>query len=548
MNNLKWSYKNKLRRTIYVCIGVPTVILCVIITMFVYNGYKNDLEVINAEFAEIQKNEITNYMNGVSDKMAYLLTYDELKNVLRKSEKTDFEKNFNDMLSLTNSLNASFGYDGSVLEIYTNNKNIYESKFIKSIDENTQKKFEGISEENKIYTFFSEEDDEISFNMVNKFSFYNQNCNIIKISANAENIFGNFNYQRENFTVIYNNSKNKVIPLDADNSAEEHKIFLQYQKGKNLDYNVIVLDDVLEDYTIYSFVSTKDLKSNAIYTIALYIAIFVVFGFFIIVLVNRIVDNLTKRIIKTVNDIMSSEDSLAIFSSAETYDEFDIIQHKLEDLKKRLLEENTKIVGLELKQLGTRISLHFLYNIFAAIKSKTKDRETIRSIEYLVDYCRNAFHQSEPLVTLKQEIENSQLYVNLLQYSYGKDFMFDVENELEEEDCLILADIVQPLIENSFIHGINCCNDIYGEIILKFKKEDNNLVIEVLDNALTADCRKINETLDNMGDLDSALKVINKKIKLYYGEKYGLTYFEKNGYTVARMMISEQVDYKNKNE
>lgn len=547
MNNLKWSYKNKLRRTIYFCIGIPTAILCVIITMFVYNGYKNDLEVINAEFAEIQKNEITNYMNGVSDKMAYLLTYDELKNVLRKSEKTDFEKNFNDMLSLTNSLNASFGYDGSTLEIYTNNKNLYESKFIKKTDENTEKKFEGILEENKIYTFFSEEDDEISFNMVNKFSFYDKNCNIVKISANAENIFGNFNYQRENFTVIYNNSKNKVIPLDADNSAEEHKIFLQYQKGKNLDYNVIVLDDVLEDYTIYSFVNTKDLKSNAIYTISLYIAIFVVFGFFIIVLVNRVVDNLTKRIIKTVNDIMSSEDSLAIFSSAETYDEFDIIQHKLEDLKKRLLEENTKIVGLELKQLGTRISLHFLYNIFAAIKSKTKDRETIRSIEFLVDYCRNAFHQSEPLVTLKQEVENSYLYVNLLQYSYGKDFIFDIENELHDENCLILSDIVQPLIENSFIHGINCCNDIYGEIILKIKKEDNNIVIEVLDNALTADCKKINETLSNMGDLDSALKVINKKIKLYYGEKYGLTYFEKNGYTVARMMISEQVDYKNKN-
>ncbi len=147
VNNFKWSYKNRLRITIYVCIAIPTVILCFIIALSVYNGYKNDIDVINIEFAETQKNEINNYMNGTSDKIAYLITYDELKEVLMNGNNTDFETIYNDTVSLNNSLTATFGYGESTLEIYTNNDNIYESKFIKKVDSETKKEFEKIKEE-----------------------------------------------------------------------------------------------------------------------------------------------------------------------------------------------------------------------------------------------------------------------------------------------------------------------------------------------------------------------------------------------------------------
>lgn len=521
------------------CIAIPTVILCFIIALSVYNGYKNDIDVINIEFAETQKNEINNYMNGTSDKIAYLITYDELKGVLMNGNNTDFESIYNDTVSLNNSLTATFGYGESTLEIYTNNDNIYESKFIKKIDSETKKEFEKIKEDEKIYTLFSKKNDDLYFDMIRKVSFFDKNYGMIKISANAENVFCGFNYNRDNFTIIYDKNEGKTLPLKVENKENATKIFNNYMKGKNINYSVVKFEDIFPEYTIYSFISTTDLQRKSLYTISLYVFLLIIFGISLIFLVNKIVDSLTARITASVNNILSSDTSLAILTSSEPYDEFDIIQCKLDDLKKKLMEENKKIVELELKQLGNRVSLHFLYNIFAAIKCKTKDRDTIRSIEYLVEYCRNAFHRSEALVTVGKEIENIELYINLLQYSYGVDFIFDISLENVDKDSYILSNIVQPVVENAFIHGINSSDGVFGEIVLMFRREKDNIIIEVRDNALTADIEKINKNLNDFDNLNSALKVINKRIKLYYGEKCGIKYFEHNGYTVAHFMLSD---------
>lgn len=535
-DNFRLSYKKRVLFTVYLCVAVPTLILCLVIVLFAFNGYKNDLETLEKEFYDIQKSELNHYMDSLSDKFGHLISYDELNRVLISDEALSFEEAYINTKKLTNSLDGFFlGFAESNLEIYTDNENIYQSKYIKKFDDSVKKEFESVIDEGKIYISFFEKDENVYFNVMQKHNLTDENYCIIKISINSDLIFENSSYKKENFTVVYDKENKAVIPLNVKEKSKSEQIFNDFLNGKNGDYRAIISDDILSGYTIYNFLDIKELKQKTIYEILLYIILFIIVGLLIVIFVNRVVESLTGRLTMIVTDILSTDNSLAVFDSQKVYDEFDIIQFKLNDFKKKLIKENHKIVELELQQLGNRISPHFFYNILAAIKCRITDKETLIAIEYLVKYYRKAFHQSEVLVSLEQEIENVELYRMLLQYAYDKDFLFEIEIENVSLKYPILSQIIQPIVENAFIHGINSCEDIYGEILLKIFSEDDNIVIEIRDNGMTADFDKINAILSDLENLNSALKIINKRIKLYYGKKYGITYFDKNGYTVARL-------------
>lgn len=535
---LKKSYKTRVLFTVYACVFIPTIILCVVIAGFTISGYKNDLNTIEQDFIRMQRNEIENYMNEVSDKMTYLIAYDELSNVFAGNKNQTFEAVYANSKRLTSSLDAvfwSFSFKDSRLEIYTENENVYESKYIKKLTADAKKQFENVTDENKIYTFFSDKDGERHFDMVRKYSFFDKNHYIIKISVNADKLFENPNYGKENFAVVCDTDNETVIPLGTSEKQRVKEAYARFEKGRHTDYRVIKTDDIFEKYVVYSFVNVKNLKERVFFTALLYICLLILASVCTSILVNRIVDKLTSRLTEIVDGIISGDPAFSNSELSEAYDEFDIIQFKLDDFKKKLIAENDKIIKLELHELGNRVSPHFLYNILGAVKANIADRMTKSTIEYLIGYYRKAFHQSGMLISVKEEIENVRLYIQLLKYAYGKDFLFKEYISDIEPDCHILSGVLQPLTENAFIHGINCCEDIYGEIVLKIFKDGNNLVAEICDNALVADLNKIDAVLTDFKNLNSALKIINRRIKIYYGEKYGIKYFEKNGYTVAHL-------------
>lgn len=535
---LKKSYKTRVLFTVYACVFIPTIILCVVIAGFTISGYKNDLNTIEQDFIRMQRNEIENYMNEVSDKMTYLIAYDELSNVLAGNKNQTFEAAYANSKRLTSSLDAvfwSFSFKDSRLEIYTENENVYESKYIKKLTTEAKKQFENVTDENKIYTFFSDKDGERRFDMVRKYSFFDKNHYIIKISVNADKLFENPNYGKENFAVVCDTDNETVIPLGTSEKQKAKDAYARFEKGRHTDYRVIKTDDIFEKYVVYSFVNVKNLKERVFFTASLYICLLILASVCTSILVNRIVDKLTSRLTEIVDGIISGDPAFSNSELSEAYDEFDIIQFKLDDFKKKLIAENDKIIKLELHELGNKISPHFLYNILGAVKSNIDDWATKSTIEYLIGYYRKAFHQSSALISVKEETENIKLYMTLLQYAYGKDLMFNICADEIDSESLILSKVIQPLLENAFIHGINQCADIYGEIQVKIFISDANTVIEVWDNALAADFEKINAVLNDYESKNSALKIINKRLKLYCGEKYGLTYFEKNGFTVAHL-------------
>ena len=95
--------------------------------------------------------------------------------------------------------------------------------------------------------------------------------------------------------------------------------------------------------------------------------------------------------------------------------------------------------------------------------------------------------------------------------------------------------ILQPIVENSIIHSVDSKNfDININIIIKAYLKEDNIYIEIIDNGSGIEdikLGKINKYLkDNINKFDSiGLENVNKRIKLYFGNKYGLKIFSKLG-------------------
>ncbi len=217
-------------------------------------------------------------------------------------------------------------------------------------------------------------------------------------------------------------------------------------------------------------------------------------------------------------------------------DEIGILINSYNDMKTRI---NTLITinyknqieqkELELKQLQNQINPHFIYNTLESIHMMAEindDPETSTMAEYFGTIIRYSMNRRINTVKLKDEIEiiNNYIYLQRIRF----DSLFTIENLVTDDvlNCEIIKMIIQPLIENSIYHGLSEC-DGNGKIIIQALKSNDNLIITVSDNGIGIDDKTLESLNDYINDKNElfngiALRNINKRLKLNYGEEYGL--------------------------
>ncbi len=145
--------------------------------------------------------------------------------------------------------------------------------------------------------------------------------------------------------------------------------------------------------------------------------------------------------------------------------------------------ENT---NLKQQLMLMQMNPHFIFNAFSAINGKIVSQsknttEYVRRLSYLFrNILRNS---SEEYITLKEEVELLNNYLEVQSDFLEKfNFKINIDKNLDEESMLIPPMLLQPLIENSIVHGVK---DNKGVIELKVKKDVKNnesLIVEVFDN------------------------------------------------------------------
>jgi two-component system LytT family sensor kinase len=191
----------------------------------------------------------------------------------------------------------------------------------------------------------------------------------------------------------------------------------------------------------------------------------------------------------------------------------------------RLQEADQQRVALarsELRALRAQISPHFIYNALNAIAAFIRT-EPDRARELLLefaDFTRRAFRGPQgEFTTLADELIYVRQYLQLEQARLGERLRVRLNVEPEVLNATVPTLLIQPLVENAVVHGIEVERE-GGTITIRAEDEDDECLIVVHDNGAGFEAPEIAATA---GDGTGALANIDRRLRQVFGPSYGLS-------------------------
>ena len=178
-----------------------------------------------------------------------------------------------------------------------------------------------------------------------------------------------------------------------------------------------------------------------------------------------------------------------------------------------------------LKLYQTQLNPHFLYNTLDTIKWEARIRQVPRIAvlaENLAIILRKSI-SSKPFIPLREELETIDSYVEVQKIRFTGRFLCEKEIPDQLEECLVPKMILQPLVENAIIHGLEGCEN--GYICIYAGREGDVLNISITDDGRGMSpeiLAWINSPEPEKRDGHLGLYNIMRILKLYYGNEYGL--------------------------
>ena len=206
------------------------------------------------------------------------------------------------------------------------------------------------------------------------------------------------------------------------------------------------------------------------------------------------------------------------------------MKYRIKGLMQDIVTEHEEKRKSEFDSLQAQINPHFLYNTLDIIVwqiENEKQSEAVHTVTALARFFRLSLGKGKNIVTVKAEIDHVKNYL-MIQHMRFKN-KFDYEFEIAE-DVLELSSLklmLQPMVENAIYHGMEFM-DGDGLIKIKAWREADELYLSVTDNGLGMTEEKVAMVLagkSNSGNGRGSgigVKNVNERIKLYFGEKYGL--------------------------
>ena len=186
------------------------------------------------------------------------------------------------------------------------------------------------------------------------------------------------------------------------------------------------------------------------------------------------------------------------------------------------LEENN--LRAQYTALQNQLNPHFLFNTLNSLRfvaAMHKDQIVSDGIQALSSLLQNTLTNKNEYITIQEELENLENYFAILRIRYAGSFeySFDVEEE-ELLSCLVPKLILQPLAENSVMHGSSDDGSVM-EILITCWEENNHLIIELCDNGkgfeVTPAALEPHTNRKKIG-----ITNVNDRIQLNFGKEYGL--------------------------
>lgn len=320
--------------------------------------------------------------------------------------------------------------------------------------------------------------------------------------------------------------------LQADQIREElmngHKLLGVYRAGE-------LLIQPLGDSGLYTVLSCPRVFStevlNSMYsvlTVMLTISVCLC-----VIVASRLGRNMTRPI-ERMNTAMRTlqEGDLTVRIASDREDElgqmsrnFNIMANELEQSVQDKVEKQKELNASHIAMMQAQLNPHFLYNTLDTMKWVAKANhipEIATMAAGLAKILRTSISKRQ-FIYLKEELELVNCYVDIQKIRFNDKFTYSVELEEGLEECVIPKLIIQPIVENSVLHGLKESEE--GNIRVRITEQDDVLWIEVTDDG----CGAPKERMDAINHRRQEQLVghigvsnVDTIIRLTYGEEYGI--------------------------
>lgn len=306
---------------------------------------------------------------------------------------------------------------------------------------------------------------------------------------NKERVLGSTMIADRSGNVIFD-AEGTMALLPPGISLEQPK-FRYRADGKR--YMGVVTEEPVTGLKIISVVAyetlTRKFNQTAAVIVAVTLILFALFYRFSSYFLKSIIDPIHH----TVEGMKRVEEgNLLVHVEPKGQPELRLMIHSFNRMTRRLKhlmqeneEQQQKKHEAEIRALQSQINPHFLVNSLNSIRfiaQMSKYESIARMAEALIKILSCSFRSNGEFYPLKEELEVLDGYIYLMKIRYSDGFEINYDIEQSCQSCLVPRLILQPVVENSIVHGFSGLMDEMGKIWLTAYEKEGFLFIEIRDN------------------------------------------------------------------
>ena len=162
----------------------------------------------------------------------------------------------------------------------------------------------------------------------------------------------------------------------------------------------------------------------------------------------------------------------------------------------------------------------------------------------LAKFLRQSISNEDQQVSIGQEIEYARSYLTIQKMRYKNKLEYEIYLEASIKSCQIVKLVLQPIIENAIYHGIKYKEGM-GLLTVRGYEKDGCVVLEVADNGVGMDEETLKHIFErhkvNYRSNGVGVYNVQQRLKLYYGNDYGITYKSRKGVGTKAMITIPKV-------
>ena len=307
-----------------------------------------------------------------------------------------------------------------------------------------------------------------------------------------------------------------------------------------LETNIYGITQLIEDY-MYSYLYYEAGEMASIQKqLDFWLSVEILFVVLVMLIITPIVLSRAVKLSRSITDPIVAMNSrvkqigsgdLTPHTPVETDDaSLELLSTGIEDMAAKLdkqielnREEQIKLRDIELKLIQAQINPHFLYNTLDAIVwliEIGKNDQAEQMVTSLSSYFRSFLSDGKDIVTVAEEKQHIQSYLEIQQVRYRDIMEYDIDIDPSIEDTKLPKMTMQPLVENAIYHGLKPKRG-KGQILVKGFRDNGDIILRVTDTGLgmeKAELEELKKRVLNEDTTSFGLTSSYKRLKILYGE------------------------------